>query len=99
MTMAADGRGWPRKLLRLDVRGNFRGNCRGRRRISVVIAALLWQWPRVAMEYVTAVSTETAVAFAADYRELPRSVQRSVPRTEPRHVPWPQPWRLPWKYH
>ena len=29
VAMTADGRGWPWKLLRLDVRGNCRGNCRG----------------------------------------------------------------------
>ena len=72
--MAADGPGWPWKLLRLDVCGNWLGNCRGLPRTSVVIAAMLWQWPRMAVEIATA-----AVAIAADFSWLPR--------TEPRHVP------------
>ena len=37
--MTADSRGWPLKFLRLDVRGNCRGNGRGIPRTSAVITA------------------------------------------------------------
>ena len=99
VAMAADGRGWPWKLLRLDVRGNCRGNRRELLPTSVVIASLPWQWPRMAVENATEVSTKTAVAIATDFRRLPWLVRRSLPRTELQHVPWPQPWHLPWKCH
>ena len=98
VTMAADCRGWPWKLLRLDVRGNCRGNCLGLPRTSMVITALPWQWPRMTVKTArTAAETsaEAAVAIAASFRGLSRLVRQSLPRTEPRHVPWLQPWHLP----
>ena len=99
LTMTADGRGWPWKMQWTDVRGNCRGNCRGLRQTPVVIAALPWQWPRMAVEIATTVYAETAAAIAADFRGLPWLVRPSLPRTLPRHVPWSQPWHLPYRCH
>ena len=76
MALDADGRGWPWKLLLLNVCGICSGNCRGLPRNSVVIAALPRQWPRVVMKIDTAVS--------ADFRGFPWFVRRSLPRKEPR---------------
>ena len=54
MAMAADGRGWPWKLLGLDVRGSYRGNCRGIPRTSVPLQLprkLQCKFPRVSVSY------------------------------------------------
>ena len=58
VSMAAEGRAWPWKLLQLAVRENCRGNCRG----------LLWvamlSTTEVATDRTTACSLTTTVAFA-----------------------------------
>ena len=68
-------------------------------RTSVVIAALPWQWPRMAVDIATAFFAEIAVESAANFRGFPSLVRRSLPLTEPWRVPWLQPWHLPWKRH
>ena len=59
VAMAADGRGWPRKLLRLDVRRNCRGNCCGLPWIAMVGTTEFAATGR---------TTAHAVAIAADFR-------------------------------
>ena len=85
--MAADGRGWPWKLLWFNVRGNCRGTCRGLPWQLPRIGGLRWQWPRIAADgrgnCCGLTSAEITVAIAADFRGLRWLVPRSLPRTEP----------------
>ena len=87
VAMAANGRGWPWKLLRLDDCGIFRSNCRG----------LPWRLPRCrgnGRGWPRGNCRGSSVRWS-----LSRKKPQNVPWPQLWHLPWKchGPWHLPWK--